>query len=119
MANARVFVLWALAGAIIALAGYMPCAYADSLTPVSHPPLSEKSMDFSNQAVVHSSGTPAEVSYASDRSAEEFTVPAVIEGSRIISLDRLRREQYRYPDQDLAGRMIEMATECPPLFESD
>ena len=119
MAKARVFVLWAFLAAILALAGYMPCAYADALTPVSHPPLSEKHLNFSNQSVVYSSETPVEVSYASNRSAEEFTVPAVIEGSRLISLDRLRREQYRYPDQDLAGRMIEMATECPPLFELD
>jgi len=116
MAKARVFVLWALLGAILT---YAPCAYANSLTPISHPPLSEKSLDFSSQAVVHSSGTPVEISYASNRSVEEFTMPAVIDGSRLISLDRLRREQYRYPDQDLAGRMIETATECPPLFELD
>ncbi len=116
MAKARVFVLWAFLGAILA---YVPCAYADSLTPVSHPPLSEKPLNFSDQAAVHSTGTPAEISYASKRSAEGFTMPAVIGGYRPVSLERLRREQYRYPDQDLAGRMIETATECPPLFESD
>lgn len=115
MAKARVFVLWALLSAILA---YVPCAHADSLTPVSHPPLSERSLEFQNQAAVHSSGIPAEISYASERSAEGFAMPAVIGGYRPVSLERLRREQYRYPDQDLAGRMIETTTECPPLFES-
>jgi len=29
----------------------------------------------------------------------------------------LRRESRRYPDWDLSGRLVESATECPPLFE--
>ncbi len=40
----------------------------------------------------------------------------VVENPRLISFDRLRRESYRYPDQDLLGRWIEVSTQLPPLF---
>jgi hypothetical protein len=40
----------------------------------------------------------------------------VLEAPRGLSLERLRRENSRYPDQDSAGRFIELSTECPPLF---
>lgn len=43
----------------------------------------------------------------------------VVELPNRISLDRLRRENYRYPDHDLANRLVEVATERPPLFGSD
>ncbi len=36
-----------------------------------------------------------------------------------LTLDRLRREQYRAPDEDLLGRFAQASTECPPLFGSD
>lgn len=36
-----------------------------------------------------------------------------------LSMDRLRRENFRYPDHGLIGRFIELSTECPPLLESD
>lgn len=45
--------------------------------------------------------------------------PTAVEDSSGVTLDRLRRELYRYPDQDLAGRFVELLTERPPLFGSD
>jgi len=35
---------------------------------------------------------------------------------RWLSGELLRRSAYRYPDHDLAGRFVEMATELPPMF---
>ena len=43
----------------------------------------------------------------------------VVEAPKRLSLDRLRRESSRYPEQDLIGRFVECATECPPLFGTD
>jgi rare lipoprotein A len=42
-----------------------------------------------------------------------------IEGTASFSLDRLRREAARYPDQDLLGRFSEVITEPAPLFGPD
>ena len=39
-----------------------------------------------------------------------------VEGPGGLSLVHLRRDSYRSPDQDLLGRLTEMATEQPPLF---
>lgn len=35
---------------------------------------------------------------------------------RWLSVELLRRSATRYPDHDLAGRFVEMATELPPMF---
>lgn len=43
----------------------------------------------------------------------------ILEAPRGLSLERLRRENSRYPDQDMVGRFIELSTECPPLFGSE
>ena len=45
--------------------------------------------------------------------------PMTVEGYGGLSLDQLRREVVRYPDQGLLGRFVEKATELPPLFGSD
>ena len=50
------------------------------------------------------------------RSSEGIDSVTVVESSGR-SLDQLRRQAHRYPDQDLANRFAEAATECPPLFE--
>ena len=120
MAKARVFAFWTLLSGILVLISCNPSVYADSITPSAHPQSSEGPLNFSNQAVVHSK-TPAGTSYGYGMSKcpEDLTAPMIIEGSRSISLDQLRREQYRYPNQDLTGRMVETATECSPLFDLD
>ena len=51
--------------------------------------------------------------------ADQPMRPMTVEGEFRISLDRLRRELYRYPDQDLVGRFFELLTERPPLFGND
>lgn len=47
----------------------------------------------------------------------EPMVLGVVEGSGGLSLERLRRELNRYPDDDLLGRFVQVATERPPFLE--
>ena len=52
------------------------------------------------------------------RSAHPAAVQ-VIEPSRRVALEQLRRSLSRYPDHDMAGRFFEQATEQLPLFGED
>ena len=53
------------------------------------------------------------------RLAENLTVrrvPVILEAPMRLSLERLRHEISRYPDQTLSDRFVAVATERPPLF---
>ena len=60
------------------------------------------------------------VGQAEVRPALQLARPViVIEAPRHASFERLRRESYRYPDQDMGSRLIESENELPPLFGED
>ncbi len=40
-----------------------------------------------------------------------------VEAPDRLSMDRLRRQAYRYPDRDEVSRFAELNTELPPLFD--
>lgn len=57
-----------------------------------------------------------ERSVSLERAPKEIIRPVTVEEGGRLTLERLRRELTRYPDEDLLGRFLELSTELPPLF---
>lgn len=43
----------------------------------------------------------------------------IVEVPERLSFERMRRENYRFPDSSMATRFVELSTELPPLFGAE
>jgi hypothetical protein len=114
MPQSRVLGVWlAVFGT---LSFYASAAMSESPTQNLPPPSSR-----SSGAVTVPQVHPQRVTLPADRHVrrDQAVRPMTVEGDSRISLDRLRRELYRYPDSDMVTRFLELTTERPPLFGSD
>ena len=114
MPRSRVLGVWLVVFGMLSF--YASAAMSESPTQNLPPPTSR-----SSGAVTLPQTHPQQVALPTDRRLRRNQAirPMTVEGGSGISLDRLRRELYRYPDQDMVARFLELTTERPPLFGSD